>query len=95
MTDHAGTCVVERCSHRRLPGWPWCEDHRPRFDREPVRTPMPQSPTDRVRAAVRRWEDWEDEAIAAYAGVSRDYVVVVRRMMGRHRQIIERTLVQR
>jgi len=74
-------CVVRGCNCSRMPGWPWCESHRPRFDKEPVRTPYPRLVRDRIAEAIRRWPDWDDEAIAAWAGVTTGYARQVRKRL--------------
>lgn len=81
MSDR-DVCVVRGCNRWRMPGWPWCESHRPRFDKEPLRTPYPRLVRDRVAEAIRRWPDWNDEAIAAWAGVTTSYTQQVRKRLG-------------
>lgn len=78
-------CVAGRCLRMTIPTWPWCEEHRPRFDREPVRLPPAKDPRDRVREAVRRWPDWSDEALSVAALAPMWMVFRERIALGVHR----------
>lgn len=75
-------CVAGSCTRQSIPTWPWCEAHRPRFDRPPPRDYWPPRAEDRAREAIARWPEWEDEALATAASVAVTSLAAFRVRMG-------------
>lgn len=82
LSSRRRTCSVEGCARSAIPTWPWCEEHRPRFEGPVPHGYRPRRNEDRAREAVRRWPDWDDESLAAAASVPEGVIRAVRSTLG-------------